>query len=492
MLKFLPFLTLLFVPSAYSEAPVSESYASVIEIQDRPILKLDKDLQLAGRGPVVTPQKSATPNVNNEHVLPQKISNNYAAPLPLQMSQTLEKQTNMIINNENDDRQYSPQFKVPLGARISDALTRQDREDAVDILDHERLLLNDKMNLSSLAGRKDEAADIAFILMERSSQDEQLYEQAAPMLLANSRTAGAMTKFFAFETYNSYYSEVFSAGHQAGMLKFDISLHQENRNNSDTALLNSVPDENGGELTLHQNGDSYENIVRFQLSQSLNTQTGISINHLHQIGSRLKLDTQVAYNQTASDNAAMRIIGRSNQLAVESSYTLDGSNQWVVGAGHNQYRTIDGDELGSGNLFSTTLSHELSGVHPALHTRMTGTWSQFQIADQTLSGKSASLIPAGGANTAAYFMPQDVSEIAVYASIGDPTDSQFPARDWEYFWELGVFHNPVTGEGWRSSAGLAGRIIGADRLHMFIRYDQSPNGQGFSSLEAGLAYLLHY
>lgn len=459
---------LLLAPSAYAKELVAQSTATAKKLQDNQSVQDKETLDKPA-------QKQSESTDQKDKQLP---------------AETDEKQDCDETNCE--ERQIPHRPNTPLGARISDALTRQDREAAVDILEHERILLNDEMNLLFLAGRKNEAADIAFILLERSSQDESLYEQAAPILFAHARTAEVMTTYYSFDSYSALNTEFSSTGHPMGRLKFDFSLHRENRRNVDTALLASAPDEGGGELALHQSGDSYEDTLKLQTSQVLNTQTGASLNHQHQIGSRLKLATLLAYNQMATENAAMRLIGRSNLIAFESSYTLDGSNQWVIDGGYHQYQTIDGQELGSGNLFSSTLSHELSSVHPALHTRMTGTLSQFKTANQAISGKTADLIPSVDPKTAAFFMPQDVSEIAAYVSIGDATDNKLPARSLEYRAEIGAFDNPTTGPGWRASAGLAGRVIGADRLHLFMRYDQSPSGQGVSSWEAGLAYVLFY
>jgi len=408
------------------------------------------------------------------------------SPLP----QTHEKQD---CDNANcPERKFLHRPNTPLGARISDALTRQDREAAADILEHDRMLMSDEMNLLFLAGRKNEAAEIAYTLMERASLDESLYEQAAPILMANARASGIMTTFYAFESYSGINTEISTSGHGIGRLKLDVNVHREVRYNVDTSLLTSAPDENSGEIALHQNGDSYINTLKLQSSQALNIQTGLSLNHHHQIGARIKLDTLLAYNQTATENPAMRIMGRSDSIALEGAYSLDSSNQWILGGGHYHYQSIDGQELGSGNLFTSTLSHELSGAYPAAHARVTGTWNQFNTAEQTLTGLTASLVPAGNSSTAAYFMPKDVSEIAVYAGIGDTIGNKLPSRSIEFMGEIGVFNNLSTGPGWRASGGLAGRIIGADRLTMFIRYDQAPRGQSFSSLEAGLAYLLFY
>ena len=492
-LKLLSVSMMLLVPSAYGEELPLEPPASSSAVQDRIILKLDPGFHQASRPSTENDLHSAMPNKSSGETAPQQYRGSDINTLRLKYSPALQLQSGMNINNQQQpEHPYSRQLKVPLGARISDALTRQDREAAADILEHERILLNDEMNLLYLAGRKNEAADIAFVLMDRASQDESLYEQAAPILMANARASGVMTTFAAFDSYSAINTEISTSGHQVGRLKLDLSFHQTTRNNVDTTLLASAPDERGGEISLRQSGDSYVNTLKLQSSQALNTQTGISLNHQHQIGSRLKLDTLLAFNQTATENAALRIIGRSDQISLENSYTLDQHNQWILSGGYKRYQSIDGQELGSGNLLSSTLSHEMSGVHPALRTRVTGTWSQYRVAEQALTGKAASLIPAGEPNTAAYFMPQDVSEIAAYASIGDATDNRVPARSLEYLGEVGIFDNPVTGPGWRASAGLAGRIIGADRLHMFLRYDQSPSGQGFSSLEAGIAYLLFY
>jgi predicted Zn-dependent protease len=389
-------------------------------------------------------------------------------------------------------RQYAHWLDTPLGVRISDALLRQDSEAAAEILDHQDILPNDKMNLSFLAGRRNDAADLAFIAMDNSRRDESLYEQAAPILLANSRSAGVMTTYRSFDSYNEIDKEISTTGHRFGGLKLDLSLHQQSRSNVDNAQLASVPDESGIALALQQIGSRYINTLKLLVSQALNTQAGVGFSHQHQIGARLQLDTHLAYNQAASENAAMRLIGRNNQIALESNYRLDRLTQWSLRGEFNEYHTIDEQALGSGRRLSTTLSHEFSGAHPALRARVTGTWNRFNEAGTVLSGKTASLIPSGQPNTSAYFMPLDVSEIATYASIGDATDSKLPARNFEYIGEIGVFFNPSSGSGWRASGGLAGRVVGADRLQIFIRYDQAPSGQSRSSLEAGAGYRLHY
>ena len=459
---------LAYSPSAYSREPTLQASNTEPQLQDKKSRVKKKQVGT----PVPKPDKSAKKK---------------AKQLPPEKG---EKQDCEVTNC--NEQQSARRPRMPLGARISDALTRQDREAAADILEHERILLNDEMNLLFLAGRKNAAADNAFTLMERASQNESLYEQAAPILMANARASGVMTTFRTFDSYTGINTEVSTSGHALGRLKLDLSVHREARTNVNRALLADAPDEGGGKIALHQNGDSYVNTLKLRTSQSMNTQTGMSLNHHHQIGSRLQLDALLAFNQPATENAALRIIGRSNHIALESSYRLDNANQWIMRGGHYQYHSIEGQKLGSGDLFTSTLSHQLSGVHPALRTRISGTYSQFKTADQVISGKAASLIPAGESNTAAFFMPQDVSEIAAYISLGDASDNKLPARSLEYRAEIGVFDNPSTGSGWRASAGLAGRILGADRLHMFIRYDQSPNGQGFSSLEAGMAYLLFY
>lgn len=421
------------------------------------------------------------------------------SPALKQNSQFVELATVWLNASEQNDatrawliRQYAHWLNTPLGSRISDALTTQDREAADEILDHDGILLYDKMNLSILAGRKNDAADLAFIAMDRSRLDESLYEQAAPVLLANDRTAGVTMVFRNLGSYSEIQNTITATGHQIGGLKLDLSLHQTSRSGVDTTLLTRAPNENGGEIALHQFGNSYTNTLKLQFSQALNNQAGFGLNHQHQIGSRLQLDTQLAYNQTGMENAAMRLIGRRNQIAFESNYRLDRWTQWSVRGELNQYHSIDGQTLGSGNMLTSTLSHELSGSHPALRARITGTWSQYHAADTVLTGKVASLIPSGQPNTAGYFMPQDVREIAAYTSIGDATDSRLPARDFEYLGEIGVFYNTTAGTGLRVNAGIAARVIGADRLQVFTRYDQAPSGQGKASLEAGVGYQLHY
>ncbi|MEQ1667592.1 MAG: tetratricopeptide repeat protein, partial [Sulfuriferula sp.] len=390
-------------------------------------------------------------------------------------------------------RQYAHWLNTPLGAQISDALTNQDHQAAAAILEHDGILLYDKMNLNHLAGRIDNAADLAFIAMDRSRMDESLYQQAAPMLVQNARTAGAISRYSNYASYTAVTSEITATNHDVGGLKLDLSLHQIERAAIDPAVLTSAPNEIGGEISLRQTGNSYTNTLKLQLSQGLNTQAGLNFSHQHQISTRLQLTTQLGYNQTATETAAMRIIGRRDQIALEGNYRLDRWTQINVRGEYNQYHSVDAQPLGSGQMLSATLSHALSEAHPALRTRVTGTIAQYRTTNNTLTGKTAGLVPAEQPEkTAAYFMPQSMREIAAYASIGDAIDSRTPARGFEYLAEIGVFYNNIAGTGLRANAGIAGRVIGADRLQLFTRYDQAPSGQGKSTLEAGVGYHLHY
>lgn len=389
-------------------------------------------------------------------------------------------------------RQYAHWLNTPLGVQISDALTNQDHQVAAAILEHDGILLYDKMNLNSLAGRIDNAADLAFIAMDRSRLDESLYQQAAPMLIQNSRTARVMSTYSDYGSYTAITNEISATNHNLDGLKLDLNLRQIDRSSVDTTVLTRTPNEIGGEIALRQLGNSYTNTLKLQFSQGLNIQAGVSFSHQQQIGTRLQLDTQLAFNQTATETAAMRIVGKRDQIALDGNYRLDKWTQLNIRGEYNQYHSIDGQTLGSGQLLTTTLNHTLSETHPALRSRVTATIAQYQTANNTLTGKTACLIPADQPNTAAYFMPRSMREIAAYASVGDATDSHTPARDFEYLAEIGVFYNNIAGTGIRANVGIAGRVIGADKLQLFTRYDQAPSGQGKSTLEAGVGYHLHY
>ncbi len=389
-------------------------------------------------------------------------------------------------------RQYAHWLNTPLGAQISDALTNQDHQAAAAILEHDGILLYDKMNLNFLAGRIDNAADLAFIAMDRSRLDESLYQQAAPMLVENSRTAGLMSTYSDYGSYTAMTNEITATHHDIGGLKLDLSLHQINRTAVDTTVLTRAPNEIGGEIALRQLGNSYSNTLKLQFSQALNTQTGVSFIHQRQVGTRLALATELSFNQTATETAAMRIAGRRDQIALDGNYRLDRWTQLNMRGEYNQYHSIDGQNLGSGQVLTTTLSHTLSEAHPALRSRIVATVAQYQTENNVLTGKTAILVPANQPTTASYFMPQSMREIAAYASAGDATDSRTPARDFEYLAEIGVFYNNIAGTGIRANASIAGRVIGADRLQLFTRYDQAPSGQGKSTLEAGVGYHLHY
>lgn len=425
-------------------------------------------------------------------------------PALKQNSQFVELATAWLNDRGQDDatrgwllHRYAGWLNTPLGARISDALARKDREAANGILDHEAVPLNDKMNLSSLAERYNDAAELAFGAMDRSRHDESLYEQAAPLLLHNDHTLGAMTAFRNLYDYKEMERSISTTGQRIGGFKLDLSLHQTSRFGANSAILANAPNETGGEISLHQIGSAYVNTLTLKLSQSLNTQAGILFSQIRQIGARLRLKIELAYNDVTNETPLMRLIGRRDQIALQSNYQIDGRNEWETRGELNQYHSIDQQNMGSGQTFSTTLTHHLSDAHPALQGIVNGTWSAFQPASTVLAGRTASLIPSGQPNIPGYFMPQNIHEISTYAHVGDMTDSNLPARDFEYMGEVGRYYDTVYGGGWRMNAGVAGRVIGADRLQVFLRYDQGAYRQGASeqyvpTLEAGVVYTLHY
>jgi hypothetical protein len=379
-----------------------------------------------------------------------------------------------------------------LGARISDALTHQDRQAADDILQQERLLPGDKMNLLLLLGRVDEAADIAFILLERGSLDEAVYALASPVLLGKVRRSGVLNTYQTLDSYNSRNTSVFTSGHRLGGLTLDMSFYQEARNTVNFTRLTGAPDETGGEFAIQQSGNSDVNIFKFYAAHSLNTQLGLSLNHIQSVGSRFKLDTLLAYNQAADENAALRIVGRRHILSFEGRYNMDSMSQLTVAGGYHQYRTIDGQALGSGTLISGSFRSQLGAAHPGLSTRVTALWNRYKTATGILNGDAATLIPSGEPKSPNFLMPQDVSEVAGYLSMGDANERKLPARSFVYESEFGVFGNLSGSAGFRASAGIAARVIGADRLQLSIRYDQSPGGQGFSNLLVDAGYQIFY
>lgn len=425
-------------------------------------------------------------------------------PALKQNTQFIELATAWLNDHDQNDamhrwllHRYANWLNTPLGVRISDALARHDREAAQEILGQEAIPANDRMNLSYLAERYNDAAELAFGAMDRARHDESMYEQAAPMLLHNDHTLGAMTAFRNLYDYKEMERSINTTGQRIGGLKLDLSLHQTSRFGANPAILAYAPNETGGEISLHQIGSAYVNTLTLKLSQSLNTQAGILFSQMRQIGSRLRLKIEMAYNDVANETPLMRLIGRRNQIALQSNYRIDDRNELETRGELNQYHSIDQQHMGSGQSFSTTLTHHLSDAHPALQGIVNGTWSTFQAAGTLLSGRTASLIPPGQPNNPGYFLPQNIHEISTYAHVGDMIDSSLPARDFEYMGEVGRYYDTVYGGGWRMNAGIAGRVIGADRLQVFLRYDQGAYRQGANeqfvpTLEAGVVYTLHY
>lgn len=389
-------------------------------------------------------------------------------------------------------RQYAHWLDTPLGARIADALTHHDAEAANRILQQHGAPPLDRMNLATVANNPSEAASLAFSLMQESPRDASLYEQAAPLLLPDDHTVTASTVWRSLDFYRESETSAAAGGFRVGGLKLDVHLDQYNRYAASQTWITRAPNETDASVILRDNRPNASNQLTLQIDQSLNTQLAAILVHQQQISPHLQLTGTLALNQRADEDPFMLLIGRRNRIELESDFQIDRWNQWTVDAALNRYHSIDNQDMGSGQTVSSALNHTFSNTHPALQGRLVATWMDFSSANTILTGKTASLIPAGQINNAAYFMPYNVHEIAAYLRVGDQTNSDLPARDFEYMGEFGLYYDPLLGAGYRAKSGLATKIFGADRLQFFFEYDEANQGQKENMLETGVSYVYHY
>ncbi|MGT2493994.1 hypothetical protein ACU4GD_34590 [Cupriavidus basilensis] len=192
-------------------------------------------------------------------------------------------------------------------------------------------------------------------------------------------------------------------------------------------------------------------------------------------------------NQSADESAALRVGGAKDVLGLGATWRL-GLREFVGGrAEYSRFHGQDGTSLGNGMVYDVELGYRIRTAYPNYTVRLVGTHGSYNTSGGTLGNKLASLVPAGGEATPAFYMPQSFTQAGVTFGFGTELIDDY-TRKWRPFAEVGLLHDTRAGQNFRVQLGVAGRAFGNDHLSMYVQHETAARNGGTPLTQVGMLY----
>lgn len=192
----------------------------------------------------------------------------------------------------------------------------------------------------------------------------------------------------------------------------------------------------------------------------------------------------------AEEGGAIRVGGRRDNMQLDLSWSLGNRSFIAAELGTSRYEGQDGEKLGEGYRINATAGMRLPAAHSGYTVRAVAGWHDYS-REEIIAGKAAALVPAGAAPAASFFLPDDFGIVGLFAGFGEDEPDGY-APHWRPFVDTGATFNSSSGLGFHVSGGIAGPLIGNDRLSLSFERTDDESGLGETERRISLAYRYYY
>lgn len=385
---------------------------------------------------------------------------------------------------------YARQLTKPSWAELAVALNDNDRQAIDRILDTDTgdLPVDSRIEAASAVGRVKLAQSLAFDAQTARPDDDALHLRMSDNMLA---TANAV----AYEFKNSEAGVLKGTEQRANValwissrlrLTLDYGHYSNLQSTSSTSLVNVPGNVDEMSATLRLRHDGAYTDFRLLSRTAAADHTGIGLAHGRELSSRLSALLGVSYRDKATETVPLFLGGTRDRANASLNYRLGPHEYAYTEAWAARFHTQDGSYLGRGEGIGWEVGHRFRIEYPDWRVRMTGAHSHF-LADGQVDARAARLDPTGGAQGAAFFIPQSFDVYGVYASFGDSFRDRY-SRAFRPWLDIGPTWNSVSGNGFLFSIGAGSSLFGHDRLSAYFTRSKGGNAIGGYTTIGGVGY----
>lgn len=386
-------------------------------------------------------------------------------------------------------RNYGRKLAVPAWAEATMALADNDLDKAQRLLEHRGKELDPAQaaDLAQATGRTALAQSLVFSAMQQHPDDDAVREQGEALLLQDVDSFSLGDTFFERDVLKGQERRAGAALWLTPSLRLAPQVTDIRQNSTDAAQLVNVPGADrqvGVGLRLRRAAGYWEAGVFHR--DALTSFQGWHAAAATRWREGFTTTIGAGYNVRALESTPLAVGGMKRQLSAAAQYEFSRREYVNAKAAAARYYTQDGDSLGSGRGIEWELGYRVRTAYPDLTLKLAGEHWQFSKGG-AVDGRAATLVPAGTAADAAFFMPDDYNLYGVYAAWGDTYRDRY-SHAIRPFGQVGVTHNTLSGTGYNVVFGAGGSLLGRDHLALVFSQVRGGNGVNERVREIGMRY----
>ncbi len=385
--------------------------------------------------------------------------------------------------------QYGRNLAKPLWAEVSVALAENDMDTLERVLAgaSDGISPADRVELARRTQQIELAQSLAFAALEAKPDDDVLHLQLSDAILVTAHQMEAGQTQFQRGVLEGRDRTAGVHVWLTPRLRLSLTMRSIDQNTSHTTVLTGVPghDRQFTVAALLQHAEGRTEIGVYQ-REAMASLTGLRATHQRRFGQRLRARVGLATNERSLETTLLAVAGMKDQADIGIDYALS-RREYLRGELFGaRYYTQGSTSIGSGRGLNWELGHRIRTEYPDFAVRLAGSVHRYA-ASGAGDGLTALLNPAGTIPGARFFLPQDFAVYGMYAGFGASAREVY-TRALRPYAEFGITRNTVSGTGYSGIVGIAGSVLGPDRLSFHAQQARGGNGTNDSIREIGVRY----
>lgn len=385
-----------------------------------------------------------------------------------------------------------PAAPPPVWSLLLMALADNDRPALDELLDRhlDELPVYDRVEAAERLDRYDLAASLAFASAELRQGDDEIHRR----LQERAWNDGSrLDMSFQHDKQGSLTRTPWALdwkGKVDGNVAVGLYTETAGLASNPAFLVLPVDTQQRMELGLGHKGERHDGGLWLTHLHSLESVNGLRGTLAFRPSAGLSAEVRAGWRQHSTATAGLRVGGERDFAGGALAWSITGRDSLALDIEFSRLRVQGGGALGTSLVSGLGYSHRLfSGERDwVLKAGVSNTAST---TAAVLPAALLPLLPAGVNAGADYFVPQGYTQFSLGLAFGDNAGQSYQ-RGWRSFWELGLTQDADTGLGYDYRWGMLGRVLGRDRLRIYVDGADGAQGNGEKTQTFNVDYRLFY
>lgn len=392
-------------------------------------------------------------------------------------------------------REYARMAKRPRWVELALALENNDRPAMARLLqeDLERLPYRDAIEAAVRTGQTPLAETVAFDRFQVNDRDHLLDNQVRDLF--GSRSGGLRYRLSLMDREGVGFLEQMLSVTTAMTPRYSLKLEAGNSDirHQEADVVGIYPagirTARMGVIRRHTGG-SVELYAGFRDALYTHPQAGLLGDW--KLTSRLTLEMALLTGADSDESLGLKIGGMKDELRLGLQQGLTTRDTLLLHLSGSILRDQQWRRLGHGGSIVAELTHRILFTGPDTTLRLFGGYHNFNRGPDPV-GRTALLIPAQQRATSGsdYFVPESFAQAGVGILVGEEARYSY-TRNWRPFGALDVSWSSTSGAGFYYKFGMAGPVLGLDKLEGAFSQDSGTFGTSDVNSRFDLNYRYYF